>query len=69
MQTLPLHNSQIIYPKDENNQHKVEFFVYPNYEFKTQILKIGAEVEVLEPLYLRQEIREILELSLKKYTL
>ena len=69
MQTLPLHNSQIIYPKDENSQHKVEFFVYPNYEFKTQILKIGAEVEVLEPLYLRQEIREILELSLKKYTL
>lgn len=67
MRTLPLHDSQIIYPKDDNNQHKVEFYVYPNYEFKTQILKIGPEVQVVSPKYLREEIIEMLESSLRNY--
>ena len=67
MRSLPLHNSQIIYPKDKNNKHKVEFLVYPNYEFKSQILKIGDAVEVLEPKFLRDEIVKILKKTLKKY--
>lgn len=68
MRSLPLHSSQVIFPKDKNNQHKVEFLVYPNYEFKTQILKIGAEVEVLEPEYLRKEIKQTLKASLSRYS-
>lgn len=67
MRSLPLHSSQIIYPKDKNNKHKVEFLVYPNYEFKSQILKIGNAVEVLEPKFLREEIVKILKKTLKKY--
>lgn len=67
LQSLPLHQSQIIHPKNKNNKHQVDFFIYPNYEFKTQILKIGAGAEVLSPKYLRQQIIEMLKSSLHKY--
>lgn len=67
MRSLPLHQSQVILPKNKDNKHQVNFYVYPNYEFKTQILKMGAEVEVLSPQYLRNEIKNMLENSLKNY--
>jgi predicted DNA-binding transcriptional regulator YafY len=67
MRSLPLHESQVILPKDKNNKHEVHFQVYPNYEFKTQILKIGSQVEVLSPQYLRDEIIGELKASLKNY--
>jgi predicted DNA-binding transcriptional regulator YafY len=44
MRSLPLHQSQIIHKKNKEHKHQVDFYLYPNYEFKTQILKIGAEV-------------------------
>ncbi|PQJ81495.1 helix-turn-helix transcriptional regulator [Polaribacter glomeratus] len=67
MRSLPLHSSQVILPKNNENKHQVDFFVYPNYEFKTQILKIGSEVEVLSPQSLREEIIGILKASLGNY--
>jgi predicted DNA-binding transcriptional regulator YafY len=66
MRSLPLHQSQIILP-NKDGKHQVDFYLYPNYEFKTQILKIGAEVEVLSPQYLRDEIIGLLEKSLNNY--
>ncbi|MGV8944885.1 MAG: helix-turn-helix transcriptional regulator [Lutibacter sp.] len=67
MNTLPLHHSQMIHPIDKNGKHQVDFFLIPNYEFITQILKIGSEVEVIYPLALRGEIKKILKASLNKY--
>ena len=67
MRSLPLHQSQVILPLNDDKKHQVDFYVYPNYEFKTQILKIGAEVEVLSPQYLRDEIVGMLEGSLRNY--
>jgi len=67
MRSLPLHPSQVIHPKNKDNKHQVDFDVYVNYEFKTQILKIGSEVEVLSPMHLRDEIVKILKVSLKNY--
>lgn len=67
LRSLPLHQSQIIHPKDKNNKHQVDFYIYPNYEFKTQILKIGAEAEVIAPQYLREQIIVMLKDSLKRY--
>jgi predicted DNA-binding transcriptional regulator YafY len=61
MRSSPLHHSQVIHAKNKNNKHQVDFYIYPNYEFKTQILKIGVEVEVLSPQYLRDEIIGILK--------
>jgi predicted DNA-binding transcriptional regulator YafY len=67
MRSLPLHQSQIIHKKNKEHKHQVDFYLYPNYEFKTQILKIGAEVEVLSPQYLRDEVIGLLEKSLNNY--
>jgi predicted DNA-binding transcriptional regulator YafY len=67
MRSLPLHASQVILPKNKDNKHQVDFYLYPNYEFTTQILKIGAEVEVLSPPSLRDEVIRILEASLGNY--
>jgi predicted DNA-binding transcriptional regulator YafY len=67
MRSLPLHFSQVIHPKNEQNKHQVDFFLTPNYEFKTQILKIGSEVKVLAPDYLREEIKEMLIATLNNY--
>ncbi|PQB07539.1 hypothetical protein BST83_10505 [Polaribacter filamentus] len=67
MRSLPLHQSQIIHNKNKEHKHQVDFYLYPNYEFKTQILKIGAEVEVLSPQYLRDEVIGLLEKSLNNY--
>ena len=67
MRSLPLHHSQNIHTENEKGEFFVDFFLIPNYEFTTQILKIGNEVEVIYPPELRDEIKNILTDSLKKY--
>jgi len=67
MQSLPLHHSQIIHSKNEKGQSFVDFFLIPNYEFITQILKITNETEVIYPEKLKLEIKRILKKSLDKY--
>ena len=67
MNSLPLHHSQKIHTENEKGQYFVDFFLIPNYEFMTQILKIGFEVEVIYPTELRNEIKNILQAALKKY--
>ena len=68
MKSLPLHHSQMIHSENEKRQFFVDFFLIPNYEFMTQILKIGDEVEVIYPPELRDEIKSIIIKSLKKYS-
>lgn len=67
LESLPLHASQ--YKKEEmkDGRIKISIHLIPNYELKMQILKLGAQVEVLRPQYLRDEIEEILKQSLKNY--
>lgn len=67
MKSLPLHHSQNIHTENENGEFFVDFFLSPNYEFTTQILKIGNEVEVLYPPELRDEIKNTLTKTLNKY--
>ena len=67
MRSLPLHNSQVIHPKNNKGQHQVDYHLIPNYEFETQILKIGKDVEVIYPESLRNKIINVLKSSLNKY--
>jgi len=67
MRSLPLHHSQIIHPKNADNKHQVDFYLIPNYEFKTQILKMGDYAEVIFPDELRVEIKKTLQKMMKKY--
>jgi len=67
MKSLPLHHSQSIHPKNSENKHQVDFHLIPNYEFMTQILKMGDYAEVISPIELRDEVRGMLESTLKNY--
>jgi predicted DNA-binding transcriptional regulator YafY len=67
MRSLPLHASQVIHPQDENGTYPVDFYLIPNYEFMTQILKMGSDVEVLEPESFKNTVKAELEKTLKRY--
>lgn len=67
MKSLPLHHSQVIHSENDKGQCFVDFFLIPNYEFMTQILKIGEEAEVIYPIELKKEIKNVLTRTLEKY--
>lgn len=64
--TLPLHRSQA---EDETtDEYSVfSYFVVPTYEFKQEILSRGANVEVLTPKSLREEVKEEVKKMSKLY--
>jgi hypothetical protein len=67
LESLPVHASQYKKGEDKDGRIIISIHLIPNYELKMQILKLGAEVEVIRPQYLRDEIVEILKQSLKIY--
>jgi predicted DNA-binding transcriptional regulator YafY len=67
MRSLPLHHSQVIHPINKEGKHRVGFFLIPNYEFMTQILKMGDEAVVISPEKLKNEIKDILASLMEKY--
>lgn len=67
LRSLPLHHSQEIDPNTKNGKNSVTFFLIPNYEFKTQILKMGDYAEVISPGGLRDEIKGMLRNALERY--
>lgn len=67
MRSLPLHHSQVIHTENDKGQYFADFYLVPNYEFKTRILKMGPEAEVLFPKNLRLEIIGMLKETLKNY--
>ena len=64
IQTKPIHASQKNLERDKG---VIELTVIPNKELKSQILSFGNDVEVLSPQKLREEIKGIIEDSLRKY--
>jgi len=66
--SLPLHHSQEKLKETTGNRIEIRFYLIPNYELKMQILKMGPEIEVLKPTWLRNEIKTMLQESLKQYT-
>lgn len=66
IKTKPLHGSQKI--KEENDDFTwVELELIPNYELESQILSFGDNIEVVDPLSLREGLKERIELLLTKY--
>lgn len=64
--TLPLHESQ----QETEICEDYSIFSYkvmPSYDFIQEILSHGAEVEILEPLWLRLEMKERIKQMLNKY--
>tara|TARA_R110002111_G_scaffold108261_2_gene166930 strand:- start:110 stop:1033 length:924 start_codon:yes stop_codon:yes gene_type:complete len=67
LSSLPLHHSQKIDSKTENNKQRVRYELIPNYEFKIQILKMGNKAELISPIELRNDIKRMLEDTLNNY--
>lgn len=67
IQTKPVHGSQKVVDK-QDGYFLVELELIINYEFKSLLLSMGNGIEVVEPMGLRDGMREVLDLSLKKYS-
>jgi len=66
IKSLPLHHSQeIIYEGTEHTHFKL--LVKPTYDFMMEILSHGKEVQILEPAYVREELKDILSITLNLY--
>ena len=66
LRSLPLHNSQREIKKAENYS-VFELTIRPTYDFLQEILRNGENVEVLEPLWLREEIAGMVQRLCDKY--
>ncbi len=64
--TQPWHESQNIHSEDED-QVVFSFRVHPTYEFKSLVLGLGKDGEVLEPESLRKELKDELGRMMDKY--
>ena len=64
--TRPWHDSQNIV--EENDEQVVfSFRVHPTYEFRSLVLSLGKDGILLEPVSLREEMKQELEQMLKEY--
>jgi predicted DNA-binding transcriptional regulator YafY len=66
LKTQPLHTTQQVI-SDDHNGVEVSLQLIPNYELLQTLLAFGAEVKVLEPLSLQQQIKEMIHKSMKLY--
>ncbi len=57
---LPLHHSQKeIETGDETSTF--EYFIKPTYDFKKELLSMGADIEVLKPQWLKEDMMELIK--------
>ena len=66
IKTLPLHSTQKILI-DNKNEFRVSLYVIPNNDLTELILKHGDSVEVIEPKWLVDEVKEKLTNALNRY--
>lgn len=65
-ETLPLHHSQHI-EKTESDHIVFGYYLRPTFDFIQEILSHGADVEVLKPQWLREELKKIIIQQLQAY--
>ena len=66
LRTLPLHHSQRELSSTEHHTD-FSFDLRPTADFLGQLLSHGDGIEVLEPLHLRQKMRQLIAENLKRY--
>ena len=63
---LPLHESQ--QEIERNDEYSIfELYVRPTYDLYQEVLRMGTQVEVLEPNYMREEIFEMIRIMYNQY--
>ncbi len=64
--TQPWHDSQNIESEDEDRVI-FSFRLHPTYEFKSMVLSLGKDGEIIEPLSLRDDLSRELQQMIEKY--
>lgn len=66
IKSLRLHHSQkdIVNSEDE---YRIELLMYPTYDFIMELLSLGKEVKVVEPISLQKELIKRMEAALNQY--
>jgi len=67
IRALPLHHSQKELEKHDDYSI-FQVTVYPTYDFMQEILSHGNEIEVLEPLWVREEFKKKIATMLERYS-
>lgn len=67
IRTKPLHKSQIIKKEYKDESIQVELKLFNNYELKSTLMSYGPALEVLKPVSLRKEMKELYEKGVLKY--
>lgn len=66
VKTYPLHNSQQVI--EDYKQHVlIELNMYVTYDLVKELLSFGSELQVIEPLSLKQDIQKIMQKALDQY--
>jgi hypothetical protein len=66
LRSLPLHHSQVETVIDEN-ESMFTFRVRPTFDFIQELLKYGAALEVVQPQWLRDEMRRTIKAMSERY--
>ena len=67
-ESLPLHESQNIIEKTDNYSI-IEYYLAPNYDFKQELLSKGESVEVIEPEWFREDMKQAIKKMMERYKL
>ena len=67
LRTLPIHHSQKEL-KSTSDYTDFEFYLRPTFDFRQELLSQGNEIEVLKPAGFRQEMKNVMENMLKRYS-
>jgi len=65
-ETLPLHHSQVLVD-DQTDYAIFQYLLHPTYDFIQELLSYGESVEVLKPIWLRQEVADIVQQMAQMY--
>jgi len=68
IRTKPIHKSQVITRCYKNGSMLIEMRVLNNYELKSQLLSFGPAIEVIKPLNLRKEMKNLYKSGVKNYS-
>jgi len=65
-ETLPLHHSQTLVD-DQADYAVFQYLLHPTYDFQQELLSHGENVEVLKPIWLRQEVADVVQQMSEMY--
>ena len=66
LHTLPLHRTQTVL-LDTTEYTDFELYLCPTFDFKQELLAQGKDVEVLQPLSLREDMKQMILEAMKRY--